>query len=131
SLAQDYDMAVTLAAVIRSMRVFDIGGGYTQLLVLGEDTREHLHLGFFRMGLHLDLDLKRRFALALMTDFGSGGPVNSFFRSHVGLRWHVGRGVGLGVFPFNPHHLKADEEYAGELVDGWSFPSRVEFSVSF
>lgn len=131
SLSREYDVAMTLAAVVRAMRVFDVGAGYTQLMVLDEGTREHAHLWFFRMGLHLDLDLKRRFALALMTDFGSGGPVDFLFRSHLGLRWHVGRGVGLGVSPFNPMLLEHDEEYTGAFGQGWSFPSRVELSVSF
>jgi hypothetical protein len=124
--------AGNIAAFLRLGRMLDLGGGYLQHVAMNEaGDIERRHAGFFRLGTHLDLNAGRDFALALFMDIGGGGPIKSLHRYHGGLRWHVTDGVHLGLYPFNPQRILLAEDYEGSLVEGWSFPTRLELSWWF
>ena len=59
------------------------------------------YMPFARVGLHLELDARRRFAIPAFLDVG-GVSGETHTRFAIGLRARVSDRINLGLYPYNP-----------------------------
>ena len=117
----------SLATTLRLGEAYEIGGGVRHLWLRTTDDHAGVQSlgGFFRLGMIFGLDAARRFDMSLNFDLGGGRDVDFEFRVNFGLRVQVGRGLYLGVYPFNPRYAN----YSGDLAQSqpnWTYPSSLE-----
>lgn len=132
-------------AALRFKDVFEIGAGGRYLLSVlpgGPGPRlVHGGVGTFHLGLHLDLDARRRFAIPLLADLGAGGALKFHGRFQLGLRVRVAGPFYMGVYPLNPvvglYHDEQTEDTAASpqatfpRPPTWTFRSTIESGVAF
>lgn len=120
--------------MLRITDLFEIGGGL-RLLGRGQSV-DRVWLG--RVGLHAELDARRRFALPFSLDFGGSSTVSFHARLNFGLRVRVVDAWSIGLYPVNPTYTRLRTQPlalsgAGqpEPVPHWSFPTTIETSFTF
>jgi hypothetical protein len=110
--------------LVRLTDLFELGGG---MRLLGRGNHlDRVWLG--RIGLHAELDARRRFALPLSLDFGAGTTVNFHARLNFGLRMRVVDEWWLGIYPVNPTYTSMKSPIEPTR---WSFPTTIETSFAF
>lgn len=128
-----------IALGVRLWDVFAIGGGArlsldapSSLPGRAQGWRQE-PLGFFRVGLHLELDPTYRAAIPLTVDFGGGPGVRFHWKLNVGLRVRLWRHISVGLFLFNPTytHIKGRPGSGVAERAWWSFPTTLELSYHF
>ena len=92
-----------LCATVRLRNIIELGGGVRMDAQPGEQgahPRPEL-IPFVRAGLHLDLDMQRRFAIPAFVDIGNvAGETRTRFA--FGLRVRINDDISLGLFLYNP-----------------------------
>lgn len=111
--------------MVRITDLFEIGGGL-RMLGLG-DRVDRVWLA--RVGLHAELDARRRFALPFLLDVGGSSTVGFHARLGFGLRVRLVDAWSLGIYPLNPTYTRLSKTV--EPVPHWSFPSTIETSFTF
>lgn len=121
----------------RISEFFTIGGGlrmsWNNLFVPGfqaVNSRPNLE-GFFRMGVHLELEPSYRVAFPLSVDLGGGNATTFYMRLNAGIRVRIWRSLHVGLYPFNPTLTLVDPEQQPANPKPWSFPTTIEFGGSF
>jgi hypothetical protein len=111
----------------RFLDFFEIGAGVR--FVSRGSGADRLIVG--RVGMHAELDARKRFAVPLLFDFGGGsGAATSTFRVAIGFRVRVTEALWIGLFPLEP-------QYVGYVrgtpngASGWTFPTSIETSFLF
>ena len=85
-------------------------------------------MGFFRLNWHCDLDARRRVALPIGADVGTGHS-QVFVKVNLGLRIRLTSFMSLGIFPFNPTFTKFKDETLERKFGWWSFPTNFELML--
>ena len=117
--------SASATVVARFGNTIELGGGLRQLLPTGPGPTPAT-FGFFRFGLHLNLDQKHRVAVPISFDLGTNLDNDSYLmKINTGLRVSLTPNTTLGVLPFSPTYLETPGSF------GWSFPSSAELSFSF
>jgi hypothetical protein len=113
------------SVVARMGNTLEIGGGLRQILPTGP-TPIPTTFGFFRFGLHLNLDQRHLFAVPINFDLGTNFDSDSYLmKINTGLRFNATPNIAIGILPFSPTYLETRQGF------GWSFPSSAEMSFSF
>ena len=126
----------TLVA-FRFMDFVEVGAGARYLLTAipggpGQpDSYGHGVLGAFHLGLHLDLDARRRVAIPLGVQLGRGGPVRFQGRFLLGLRVRVVGPFYLGIYPLNPAVSLYRDDRPQVAASAWTFRTSLEVGVAF
>lgn len=121
----------------RFLDIIEVGVAVRSLLtLLPADTdrpasSEHAVIGAFHLGLHLDMDARRRVAIPLAVDLGSGGPVRFQGRIQLGLRVRVAGPFSVGIYPLTPVVTLAHDNTALSGAPTWTFRSGIETVVAF
>jgi len=91
-----------LSATFRLRNIIEVGGGLRMAARPLEDGGLRLqYMPFFRVGLHLELDARRRFAIPCFLDMGGvSGEFHTRFA--IGVRVRVSDRINLGLYPYNP-----------------------------
>lgn len=111
--------------ILRLTDLFELGGG---MRLLGRGN--HVDRVFLaRVGLHAELDARRRVALPLSLDVGGSATVGFHARLNFGLRLRLADAWSLGVYPLNPSYTAMHSPR--EPGSRWSFPSTIETSFVF
>lgn len=111
----------------RFLDFFEIGAGVR--FVSRGSGADRLIVG--RLGMHAELDPRRRFAIPLLVDIGGGsGAATSTFRVAIGFRVRVTEALWIGLFPLAPQYVGYARGTANG-VSGWTFPSSIETSLLF
>jgi hypothetical protein len=117
--------SVGASVVARFGNTLEMGGGLRQLLPSGPQPIPTT-FGFFRFGLHLNLDQRHLFAVPINFDLGTNLDNDAYLmKINTGLRFNATPGITIGVMPFSPTYLETPQGF------GWSFPSSAELSFSF
>lgn len=123
-VAGEGEVPSTISGAMRIRDLVELGGGL-RYVVGRPDGR---FIGFARVGGVFHIDDEHRLAVALLFDIG-GGSSTLETKLNTGLRYRIGSGVSVGVYPFNPTYLRVG---AGEqATTTWSFPSTLELSWAF
>ncbi len=126
-VAQHGAWAASLGGLIRFMDLVDLGVGVRSLGVGAASDR----FFFARVGMHAELDARRRFALPLSIDLGGGGPVNFHARVNFGLRVRVVDAWWLGIHPFNPTYTRYEPGSRLAGMPYLGFPTMIETTFAF
>ena len=117
--------SASATVVARFGNTLELGGGLRQLLPINSGLVPTT-FGFFRLGLHLNLDQRHLVAVPVSFDMGTNlDNDSSLMKINMGLRVSLTPNTTLGVLPFSPTYLNTPEGF------GWSFPSSAELSFAF
>jgi hypothetical protein len=126
----------SVVAALRLGRAFEIGGGVRLFSMqvsegyadAGRTAWSFVGLG--RLGVHLDLDANRRFAIPVSIEAGAGRGADFHGRLNIGLRVRVWRDLTVGLLPFNPTLVYFSKDSLLEGARRWRFPTTLEVGVS-
>ncbi len=121
-----------VTALLRLYNFIELGGGLRYLGSMPTAGGPHADLlGFARIGIHAELDARRRFAFPFAFDLGAGRDLAFYARLAFGLRIRVDEAWSIGVYAFNPTFARYKASAQLGDTPRWSFPSGVEASFAF
>lgn len=118
-------MQAGAVAALRLWNFIEVGGGGRMIGTTDAPSESYRTVAFGRVGVHGELDARRRLALPFSVDLG-GGARGAYARLNGGLRVRVYDEVSIGLYPFNPTF-----DQAGNRKRPWTFQSGVETSFAF
>jgi len=121
-----------VTGLVRLFNFIELGGGLRWLgSIPGRETTHTDLLGFARVGIHAEIDARRRFAFPFSIDLGGGRDVGFYSRLNFGLRVRLDEDWALGLYAFNPTYTRY--KAGSGLLDTprWSFPSGIEATFVF
>jgi hypothetical protein len=113
-------------AGVRVVDFLELGGGARRTVSPRGPAQD---VAFARLGLHGELDARRRFALPLSVDVGAGPNVEVYVRVNWGLRFRVYDELSIGAHPFSPVMLQRTAGTPGGPL--WSASSGLDLSWGF
>ncbi|HEU4407519.1 MAG TPA: hypothetical protein VFS43_19795 [Polyangiaceae bacterium] len=125
SLAERGQVQAGAVGALRLWDFVEVGGGGRVMGDAEGPPGAYRAVAFGRLGVHGELDARRRLALPFSVDLGAG-RLGAYARLNWGLRVRVYDEVSVGLYPFNPSFDRAESRRRP-----WSFPSCVETSFAF
>lgn len=117
---------------MRILDVLELGVGAHLLVHRGSGVDEPHRaswMGVFRLNLHFDLDARRRVALPIGVDVGTG-HATIYTRLNLGVRVRLTRHLSLGLYPFNPTYTAFKDDTLKRKFGWWSFPTTIDLSFA-